>query len=166
MVYVGICRGSVAHERSLDIFGRDHDLLVLLGGRRSQVRTGFKVVSVLLGAGALAAGVVTGRMAGVPVGAVPMAEPAASKEPAERARQRALQLAAVFLPQLSPLAAKITLSVAVTHHRHQAGSCVVYPPEGQSWEAEADYVTEIQARTLFGIPVRRFRITCGGTAIE
>lgn len=125
-----------------------------------------QVVSVLLAAGALVAGVVTGRAAGVTLNAVPMAEPTASTDPRERARQRALQLAAVFLPELSPLAAKMSLSLAVTEHRHQVGSCVVYPPEGQAWQAEVDYVTEIQARTLFGIPVRRFRITCGGTAIE
>jgi hypothetical protein len=111
-------------------------------------------------------GVLTGRAAGVPVGRISMEEPPPSAAPDEKAKARALQIAATFLSELSPPVGPITFSLSVTRSERVPGSCTAYPPAGQSWEAEADFVTEVAAQSLFGIPVRRFRVTCGGMAIE
>jgi hypothetical protein len=114
----------------------------------------------------LLVGVLTGRAAGVPVGQISMSEPPPSAAPDAKAKARALQIAATFLGELSPPVGPITFSLAATSNERVPGSCTTYPPAGQGWEGEADFVTEVAAQSLFGIPVRRFRVTCGGMAIE
>jgi len=67
--------------------------------------------------------------------------------------------------ELTPPVGPLTFSLSADEVRIEPGSCITYPPEGQPWESEADYVVVVKAHTFFGIPIRRYRVTCGGNAI-
>lgn len=94
------------------------------------------------------------------------AERFAAGSPEREVARRALDTARWFIPEsLGPLA-PLALSTQLVEVRRVPGSCTQMPAAGTDWEPVADYVALVRARTLFGIPLRSYEVTCGGAAIR
>lgn len=60
-----------------------------------------------------------------------------------------------------------TVALAFRHSllEHVPGSCTTNRQHADVAPADIDWVATISARSFFGVPVRYYRATCGGTAI-
>ncbi|WP_198527014.1 hypothetical protein [Sphingomonas sp. Ant20] len=59
----------------------------------------------------------------------------------------------------------IVFSMKLDRLENMPGSCTTNRRHSDVAPNDIDWVATISARSFFGVPVRRYRVTCGGTAI-
>lgn len=59
----------------------------------------------------------------------------------------------------------IVFSMKLDRLENVPGSCTTNRQHADVAPKDIDWVAIISARSFFGVPVRRYRVTCGGTAI-
>lgn len=87
------------------------------------------------------------------------------QSPEAAVARQSLETAGWFAPESLGLLSPLILSLEVQSVERTPGSCTDLPAHA-SWRSVADYRTTVQARTIFALPLRTYKLTCGGNSIR